>query len=85
MPEDNKPKRTKKASNPLVGAQAQPTTLDSTTQLDIDTDKVLPDEIIATAWAVNYAKQHPQKIRKMHNAILNALMEFYTINNLTED
>ena len=45
----------------------------------------LPDEIIATAWAVNYAKQHPQKIRKMHNTILNALMEFYTINNLTED
>ena len=36
----------KKQSNPLVGSQAEPTTLDSTTTLDIDTKKVLPDNII---------------------------------------
>ena len=41
---ENKPK--KKQSNPLVGGQAQPTTLDNTTTLDIDTKKVLVDNII---------------------------------------
>ena len=35
---ENKPK--KKQSSPLVGSQAQPTTLDNTTTLDIDTNKV---------------------------------------------
>ena len=38
---ENKPK--KKQSNPLVGSQAQPTTLDNTTTLDIDTKKVLAE------------------------------------------
>lgn len=41
---ENKPK--KKQSNPLVGSQAKPTTLDNTTTLDIDTEKVLADNII---------------------------------------
>ena len=41
---ENKPK--KKQSNPLVGSQAKPTTLDNTTTLDIDTKKVLADNII---------------------------------------
>jgi hypothetical protein len=41
---ENKTK--KKQSNPLVGSQAQPTTLDNTTALDIDTKKVLADNII---------------------------------------
>ena len=41
---ENKPK--KKQSNPLVGSQAQPTTLDNTTTLDIDTKKILADNII---------------------------------------
>ena len=36
----------KKASNPLVGATAQPTVLDNTTKLDIDTNKTLLDNII---------------------------------------
>jgi hypothetical protein len=40
---ENKPK---KQSNPLVGSQAQPTTLDNTTTLDIDTKKILVDNII---------------------------------------
>ena len=35
-----------KPSNPLVGSQAQPTTLDNTTTLDIDTKKTLADNII---------------------------------------
>lgn len=35
-----------KQANPLVGRQAKPTTLDSTTTLDIDTKKILPDNII---------------------------------------
>ena len=37
---------TKKQSSPLVGSQAQPTTLDNTTTLDIDTKKTLADNII---------------------------------------
>ena len=41
---DSKPK--KKQSNPLVGRQAQPTTLDHTTTLDIDVKKTLADNII---------------------------------------
>jgi hypothetical protein len=44
MAEEKKPK--KKQSSPLVGSQAQPTTLDNTTTLDIDTKKVLVDNII---------------------------------------
>ena len=41
---ENKPK--KKQSSPLVGSQAQPATLDNTTTLDIDTKKILADNII---------------------------------------
>lgn len=41
---ENNPK--KKQSNPLVGSQAQPTTLDNTTKLDIDVKKTLVDNII---------------------------------------
>ena len=40
---ENKPKE---QSNPLVGSQAQPTTLDNTTTLDIDVKKTLADNII---------------------------------------
>ena len=39
-------KPNKKQSNPLVGSQAQPTTLDNTTTLDIDVKKTLVDNII---------------------------------------
>lgn len=39
-------KEPKKQSNPLVGSQAQPTTLDNTTTLDIDVKKTLVDNII---------------------------------------
>lgn len=42
---ENKPK-TKKVNNPLIGATAQPTVLDNTTKLDIDTNKILLDNII---------------------------------------
>lgn len=38
--------KSKKSKNSLIGNQAQPTTLDSTTKLDIDTEKILIDNII---------------------------------------
>lgn len=38
--------KNKKKSNPLVGSGTQPVTLDNTTTLDIDTGKVLADNII---------------------------------------
>jgi hypothetical protein len=41
---ESKPK--KKPSSPLVGSQTQPVTLDNTTTLDIDTKKILADNII---------------------------------------
>lgn len=39
-------KKRKKPSNPLVGSQTKPVTLDTTTTLDIDTKKTLTDNII---------------------------------------
>lgn len=40
----------------------------------------LPDEIGATAWAVDYAKAHPKKVRKMWEKCEKALHEFYAKN-----
>ena len=40
----------------------------------------LPDEIMATQWAVNYAKKHPKKVRKMWAECEKALHEFYARN-----
>lgn len=44
----------------------------------------LPDEILATNWAVQYSKTHPRTIEKMWNEIVNALQNFYLINGLYE-
>lgn len=46
MAEETKDLKQKAPTSALVGRQAQATTLDSTTTLDIDTTKVLPDNII---------------------------------------
>ena len=46
MAENIEPKKTKKPKSSLIGNQAKPTVLDSTTKLDIDTNKVLIDNII---------------------------------------
>ena len=43
---ENKPKQKQAKSNPLVGSQAKPVTLDNTTTLDIDVKKTLIDNII---------------------------------------
>lgn len=45
----------------------------------------LPDEIMATQWAVNYAKKHPKKIEKMWEKMQFALIDFYGKNDITED
>lgn len=45
----------------------------------------LPDEIMATQWAVNYMKRHPTIIRRMWNEMRMALVEFYKVNGVTED
>ena len=44
----------------------------------------LPDEIMATAWAVEYAKKHPQEIENMWNKSREALIKFYE-QNITTD
>ena len=57
----------KKTSSNLVGSQAQPTTLDATTTLDIDTKKVLPDNIIEAGIS--------------HKLDMSALENFTSISN----
>lgn len=44
----------------------------------------LPDEYEATAWAVEYAREHEQELAEMWQEICKGLQEFYTENNLTE-
>lgn len=40
----------------------------------------LPDEIMATAWAVDFAKSHPKKVEKMWKKCEKALHKFYAKN-----
>lgn len=40
----------------------------------------LPDEIMATQWAINYAKKHPKKIVKMWKAIEPVIINLYRKN-----
>ena len=44
----------------------------------------LPDEILATNWAVHFCKKHPKTVEKMWKEIVKALQEFYLINGLYE-
>ena len=46
MPDETKNQTSNAAASQLIGSQAQPTTLDSTTKIDIDVDKTLLDNII---------------------------------------
>ena len=46
MAEENTPKRKPRQKSSLIGNQAKPVVLDDTTKLDIDTKKVLLDNII---------------------------------------
>ena len=45
----------------------------------------LPDEIMATAWAVNYAREHPKKVKKMWKKAQKALMDFYEKNGILDE
>lgn len=45
----------------------------------------LPDEIMATQWAVNWARKHPKRIEKMWAKITKALLKFYKNNGLFDD
>ena len=42
----------------------------------------LPDEIMATAWAVNFLKENPQKSAKMYKKIAKILQKFYKMNEI---
>jgi hypothetical protein len=44
----------------------------------------LPDEIIATAWAVDYMKNHEEEIEQMWERINKAIVDFY-MKNITEE
>jgi hypothetical protein len=62
-----KPGRPKKVTNPLIGNQAKPVPLDSTTKLDIDTNNKLLDNIIESSIS--------------NNLDISAIEEFTTISN----
>lgn len=40
----------------------------------------LPDEIMATQWAINYMRKHPKRVKKLWKNINNAIQEFYQKN-----
>ena len=42
----------------------------------------LPDEILATAWAVDYAKAHPKQLQIMWEKMEKAIHNFYRINKV---
>lgn len=44
----------------------------------------LPDEFLATKWAVDFAKENPDYIDDLIEEILNLLYKFYEINGVTE-
>jgi hypothetical protein len=44
----------------------------------------LPDEIMATAWAVEWAKHHKKRVKEMNDKAMQALKEFYEKNGVTE-
>lgn len=45
----------------------------------------LPDEFMATEWAVDYIKTHPKKAKKMNAEIEKAFKEFYKENEKVID
>ena len=42
----------------------------------------LPDEIMATAWAVNFSKNNPDMVEQMWTKMRKAFYKFYTANGL---
>ena len=42
----------------------------------------LPDEIMATQWAVTYMREHPRKVAKMWNEIADRMKKFYDKNEV---
>ena len=67
MPE-NKTKKTKTQSSPLVGRQAKPTTLDKTTKIDIDTDKTFPDQIIIAGLSNRFESSKLEEFTTISNS-----------------
>lgn len=43
---------------------------------------VLPDELKATEWAVDFIRKHPKKAKKMNDELMKALNDFYKTNNI---
>lgn len=80
MADEKKPNQ--QPSNPLVGRQAVPTTLDNTTTLDIDTNKILVDNIIEAGLS------HQLDISALENftSISNSRAEIYQlIDTMAQD
>lgn len=46
---------------------------------------LLPDEILATDWAINYLKENPKKSKKIYKKIQKMLRKFYKKNKIGAD
>lgn len=44
----------------------------------------VPTELVATAWAVEWARKHPKKFQKLCENTAVAIQEFYKANGVTE-
>ena len=65
---ETKIKKTSKSKSSLIGNQAKPVVLDSTTKLDIDTDKVLIDNIIEAGLTSRLDVSEIDKFTSISNA-----------------
>lgn len=65
---ETKTKKSSKSKSSLIGNQAKPVVLDSTTKLDIDTNKVLIDNIIEAGLASRLDISEIDKFTSISNA-----------------
>ena len=42
----------------------------------------LPDEMAATRWAIEYIREHSEKVAEFWNKVQNAIMNFYKLNGI---
>ena len=65
---ETKTKKSSKSKSSLIGNQAKPVVLDSTTKLDIDTNKILIDNIIEAGLQSNIDISAIDKFTSISNA-----------------
>jgi len=54
------------------------------TEKDYMTYYHLPEEIIATQWAVDFINENPNKVAKFWNGLQPLILKFYEVNNVND-